>query len=285
MEELAAAAPAAASGAAFGRGRALREGGSATEGGVRPKGFRAQRGPPLKAALREAAVRDAALRRAPCYKPAQEQPVLPIFLATYGAVFVAEIVGDKLLYTTSVLATRYRPTSIVSGMAAAFMVKMGVAIVIGAAISQLPRGIVATVTALTFVGVALTLWRKPDERQPKEKDSRVLRGALVAFAAIVFSEWGDVGQVTAAGMAVKYVWSASAGTPGSSSVIATAFVVWLGAVAAMVTKGSLAAFLGTGVRLWIAERVSPRVVRYAGTAAILVLGTLAVLETLGILID
>ena len=34
--------------------------------------------------------------------------MLPIFFATYGAVFVAEIVGDKLLYTTGVLATRYR---------------------------------------------------------------------------------------------------------------------------------------------------------------------------------
>ena len=36
-----------------------------------------------------------------------------VFLATYGAVFVAEIVGDKLLYTTGVLATRYRSASVV----------------------------------------------------------------------------------------------------------------------------------------------------------------------------
>ena len=34
--------------------------------------------------------------------------MLTIFFATYGAVFLAEIVGDKLLYTTGVLATRYR---------------------------------------------------------------------------------------------------------------------------------------------------------------------------------
>ena len=53
----------------------------------------------------------------------------------------------------------------------------------------------------------------------------------------------------------------------------------------MVTKGTLAAFLGAGVRRWIAERVSPRMVRYVGTAALLVLGTLSVLETLGILVD
>ena len=53
----------------------------------------------------------------------------------------------------------------------------------------------------------------------------------------------------------------------------------------MVTKGILAASLGAAVRNWIATRVSARVVRYAGTAALLVLGVLAVLETLGILVD
>jgi putative Ca2+/H+ antiporter (TMEM165/GDT1 family) len=208
--------------------------------------------------------------------------MLPIFLATYGAVFVAEIVGDKLLYTTSVLATRYRSISIMWGMAAAFMIKMAVAVAVGAAITQLPRLLVAFVTGVSFVGVALTLWRKPDVRKPKEKDSRVFPGAMVAFAAIFFSEWGDVGQVTAAGMSVKYVWSAKT---ASTAIVPTALVVWFGAVAAMVTKGILAASLGAGVRLWIAERVSPKMIRYAGTAALLVLGVLSVLETLGILTD
>ena len=208
--------------------------------------------------------------------------LIAIFFATYGAVFVAEIVGDKLLYTTGVLATRYRSASIVWGMTTAFMLKMGVAVGVGAAISQLPRVLVAIVTGASFIGVAVMLWRKPDVRTPNEKDSRILQGAMVAFAAIFFSEWGDVGQVTAAGMAVKYVWSAQT---AATTVWPTAIVVWLGAVSAMVTKGMLAAFLGAGVRLWIARRISPRVVRYLGTAAVLVLGVLSVLETLGILTD
>ena len=33
--------------------------------------------------------------------------MIVVFLATFGAVFIAEIVGDKLLYTTSVLAARF----------------------------------------------------------------------------------------------------------------------------------------------------------------------------------
>ena len=205
--------------------------------------------------------------------------ILGIFFATYGAVFIAEIVGDKLLYTTGVLATRYTSVSIMLGMALAFSGKMAVAVAVGEAISRLPKALVAIVTAVSFIGVAVALWRKPDIRTPKEKDLHVIQGAAVAFSAIFFSEWGDVGMITAAAMAAKFVSAAP------TARVATTLVVWLGAVLAMVTKGVLAASLGAAIRSWIATRVSPRTVRFAGTAALLVLGVLAVLETLGILVD
>lgn len=210
--------------------------------------------------------------------------MIQLVLATYGAVFVAEIVGDKLLYTTGVLAARYRSAAVVLGMALAFMCKMAVAVAVGAAITGLPRWLVATFTAASFIGVAFTVWRKPDVRAPKAKDTTVFSGATVAFAAIFFSEWGDVGQVTAAGMAAKYVWSAQA-SASTATLWQTAILVWFAAVAAMVTKGALAGLLGEGVRRWIADRVEPRVIRYVATAALVVLGILAVLETLGILVD
>ena len=210
--------------------------------------------------------------------------MLQLLLTTYGAVFVAEIVGDKLLYTTGVLAARYRSASVVLGMAVAFMLKMAVAVAIGAAISELPRVFVAIVTGASFIGVAFTVWRKPDIRRPKAKDSTVFSGASVAFLAIFLSEWGDVGQVTAAGMAAKYVWSARA-TASTGTLWKTALLVWIGAVAAMVTKGALAGLLGASVQRWVANRVEPRVVRWVATVALIVLGILAVLETLGILVD
>jgi putative Ca2+/H+ antiporter (TMEM165/GDT1 family) len=210
--------------------------------------------------------------------------VLEIFLATYVAVFIAEIVGDKLLYTTGVLATRYRSSAIVAGMGAAFMVKMAVAVAVGEAIAHLPRRLVAAVTAASFIGVAVAVFRKSDIRKPKEKDTRILQGAMVAFATIFFSEWGDVGMVMAGTMAAKYVWSTRAGQVASAGILQTGLVVWLGAVAAMVTKGGLAVTLGAGVRRWIAERVNPRYVRYIRRPDV-VLVTLSVLETLGILVD
>ena len=191
--------------------------------------------------------------------------MIPIIFATYGAVFIAEIVGDKLLYTTGVLATRYRTLPIVIGMLVAFMAKMAVAVAVGSAIGRLPPLLVATLTSLSFIGIAITLWRKPVERSPAEIERRASRAALVSFAAIFFSEWGDVGQVTAATMAARF------GAP---------LLVWIGAVAAMATKGALAASVGASIRQWIVSRVPPKIVRYVGVSALLVLGILSVVETL-----
>ena len=191
--------------------------------------------------------------------------MLVIFFATFGAVFVAEIVGDKLLYTTGVLAARYRTLPIMIGMAAAFMAKMGVAVLVGEAISRLPRVLVATITAISFIGVAIALWRKDDQYRAERDQQKAHKAAMISFAAIFFSEWGDVGQVTAAAMAAKYH---------------VGIAVWLGAVAAMATKGSLAAFLGTGIRRWLHDRVPTVVVRYVGVSLLLLLGSLSVIEIL-----
>jgi putative Ca2+/H+ antiporter (TMEM165/GDT1 family) len=188
-----------------------------------------------------------------------------IFFATYTAVFMAEIVGDKLLYTTGLLATRYKTLPILCGMAMAFMLKMGVAVAVGQLISTLPKWLVASITAVNFFAIAVVLWRKKDKREVTPKNYPAYRAALVAFAAIFFSEWGDVGQITAATMAARF---------------ASPLVVWLGAVAAMVTKGTLASFIGGGVRGWIQSHFEPRTLRYAATALLLVLGIFSVWEIL-----
>ncbi|MGA2195778.1 MAG: TMEM165/GDT1 family protein [Bryobacteraceae bacterium] len=200
--------------------------------------------------------------------------MLPIILATYGTVFVAEIVGDKLLYTTGVLATRYRWVPILCGMAMAFMLKMGVAVLVGKAISTLPPWLVAGITAINFFAIAFVLWRKPDKREVKPKEYPAHRAMLVSFAAIFFSEWGDVGQITAATMAAKFAVGTYTWT--------TPLAVWMGAVLAMVTKGSLAVSIGASVRGWIQRTFEPKTIRYAAVGLLLLLGTLSVLETLNI---
>ena len=105
--------------------------------------------------------------------------MLPIFLATYGTVFVAEIVGDKLLYTTGVLAARYRTVPIMFGMAFAFMLKMGVAVYVSKFISHLPPWLVASITAINFIAIAIVLWRKPDKREIKQYPASRAVGGIV----------------------------------------------------------------------------------------------------------
>lgn len=191
--------------------------------------------------------------------------MIAIFLATYGAVFLAEIAGDKLLYTTGVLTTRYRTVPVMIGMACAFMVKMGAAVLLGEWISHMKPWVVVSLTTVSFLSIAYTVWRKP-LRPAKQKDPEARSKAVaVSFAAIVLSEWGDVGQLTAATMAAKF---------------ASPFAVWVGAVLAMVTKGALAASVGATVRLWIQDHIPPKVIRYGGVAALVVLGVLSVIETL-----
>jgi putative Ca2+/H+ antiporter (TMEM165/GDT1 family) len=200
--------------------------------------------------------------------------MLALFFATYGAVFLAEIAGDKLLYTTGVLSSRYRPMPIMVGVTIAFMAKMAVAVAVGEAISRLPRLLVAGVTALSFIGVAYTVWRKPlVAKARKKEDHAAHKAALVSFAAIFFSEWGDVGQVTAAAMAARSPSPAGASVPWP-------LIVWLGAVLAMVTKGALAASIGAGARSWIERTFSPRAIRYGGVGLLLFLGVLSVMETI-----
>jgi putative Ca2+/H+ antiporter (TMEM165/GDT1 family) len=192
--------------------------------------------------------------------------LLPLLFRAYIAVFGAEIVGDKLLYTTGVLATRYRTTPIVIGMAVAFMLKMAVAVKAGQFIQTLKPQYVAALTAVSFIGVAIAVWRKPLQAAPAEREDRAAKAAAISFATIFFSEWGDAGQIMAATVAAE---------PGVSPL-----VVWCGAVAAMATKGILAASVGHGVRGWIQAHIPPKAIRYGGVSILLLLGVLSVVETL-----
>jgi putative Ca2+/H+ antiporter (TMEM165/GDT1 family) len=139
-----------------------------------------------------------------------------------------------------------------------------VAVLVGKVISTLPPLLVAAVTTVNFFGIAITLWRKPDKREIK-KDYPDSRAAMVSFAAIFFSEWGDIGQITAATMSARF------GAP---------LLVWVGAVSAMVTKGALAASIGAALRQWIQDHLSPKTIRYGAVALLLILGILSAVETL-----
>ena len=65
-----------------------------------------------------------------------------VLFATYAVLFTAEIVGDKLLYTSGVFAARFRWRAVVCGMTAAFMGKMAVAVIYGSSYREADAAVV-----------------------------------------------------------------------------------------------------------------------------------------------
>ncbi|MFN8571405.1 MAG: TMEM165/GDT1 family protein [Gemmatimonadaceae bacterium] len=187
------------------------------------------------------------------------------FTATFGAVLLAEVAGDKLVYTTGVLASRYRAAPVMAGITVAFMVKMGVAVALGSVLAQLPSWLLACLTMVSFVSVAVVVGRREPATTPSPARASGRRGAIVAFVSVVLSEWGDAGQFAAAAMAARF---------------ASPVVVWLAAVGAVVVKGAVAASVGDSMRRWLSARFAPMTLRYGGAALLLVIGAFSVVEVL-----
>jgi putative Ca2+/H+ antiporter (TMEM165/GDT1 family) len=188
--------------------------------------------------------------------------MLALALTVYSAVLVAELVGDKLLYTVAALTGRYDLSSVGVGLALACAGKMLGAVAFGHVISRLPVRVVSGVTAATFVITAVAIWRRrPDAgaatAEAERKAPRVRSGVLVTFASIFFTEWGDLGQLTAASM------TARSGAPA---------VVWAASTAALLTKGVLAVTIGLGLRRFLPLNL----MRYTAVAMCLTMAVIAI---------
>lgn len=189
-----------------------------------------------------------------------EKTVIEAFFTSYVVVLLAELVGDKLLFTTGILATRYRAAPILVGVVTAFALKMLVAVWFGYLLLHLAGWIVAVLSALAFISTAILLWKEePPSDEPivgPTTTPSFFRSTVVSFSAVFFAEWGDAGQLAAAGLAATY---------------RSFLVVWSAAMLAMITKTLFAAGVGTGLR----HRLPQKLMRYGGTATMLILAVLA----------
>lgn len=186
---------------------------------------------------------------------------LSLLLATYGTVFLAELVGDKNLYTISTLTVRFKVWPVCCGIALAFSAKMLAAVLLGQAIAGLPSTLVTGASAVTFFTTGLIIWMKKPEGAPQRSVKRSYWSSAlpVSFAAIFFSEWGDVGQIAAATLAAR-----------SHAPV----VVWLGAVLALMTKGILALTLGAAA----CRRLPQNILRYGALTLCFTMGILSLLR-------
>ena len=188
--------------------------------------------------------------------------MLYLLLATYGTVFLCESLGDKNLYAITSLTMRFPPLYIFCGFTAAYMIKMGVAVLAGRVIAELPTMLLTIASTLTFFIAALVIWfrRTDDQATMRDDDNRNFSEiSLLAFGTILLSEWGDVGQIMAATLTVRYQLP---------------LVVWIGATLALITKGLLALAIGRGLR----NRISLSILRPVGAGICVVMGIVSALQ-------
>lgn len=181
-------------------------------------------------------------------------------LTAYLAVLCAELAGDKTLFTLAALAARYAPRPVLAGAGLAFLCKMAAAVLLGELLTRLPPALTAAVSAVTFLALAIWLWREPAaEAAPGSPSPGGAHAMLAALGAVLATEWGDAGQLTAALLVAR------GGDPG---------VVWLGATLALATKAALAVTLGARLRRYLPRRR----VRLAAVCVAAALGVLALLD-------
>jgi putative Ca2+/H+ antiporter (TMEM165/GDT1 family) len=184
-------------------------------------------------------------------------------VASYWTVLVAELIGDKSIYTVASLSLRFRAGLVFCGMLVAFGGKMLVAVLLGKVLVQIPAHWAAALSGLVFfLAAAFTWFRGPEEAEDLPPESASwLRATLIPFASLFLTEWGDPGQISAAAL-----------TAQSNQPLAA----WIGGTLAMTTKGVLALTLGLRLR----ERINRRALRVVATVSCCVLGVLALRDAL-----
>jgi putative Ca2+/H+ antiporter (TMEM165/GDT1 family) len=175
-----------------------------------------------------------------------------VVVATAFLLILPIELPDKTFIATLVLATRYKPLPVWTGVSVAFLVQTVVAVTLGGLIGELPRTPVEIFAALMFMVGGLILIRgagKADveeaetehefEAKAKAKAKAGIHGWQVvgtSFLVLFAAEWGDLSQLLTAGLVVKYQDRVS---------------VAVGAFLALATVSALGAMLGRTLLRWI----------------------------------
>ncbi len=200
--------------------------------------------------------------------------------------FVAPVeLPDKTMFATLVLASRFRPLPVLTGVGAAFALQTVIAVAAGSLLSLLPREWVVLGVAVLFAIGAVVLWRSAgeagqageaggaggagegglaaaggDAKRAQHKDWLAWRIVLASFGITFLAEWGDLSQLATAGLAARYDAPLS---------------VFVGAYAALLLIASLAVFVGSK----LVTRLPLRLVRRTAAVLFAAFAVLATYET------
>ena len=188
-----------------------------------------------------------------------------VIAITFGIVALAEL-ADTSGLVTLVLASKYPARLVLLGVAAAFVVQVGIAVAAGSLVALLPERILEATVAVTFLVGAVLLLREDDD---DDDDAATLgeapgtrwRVVATSFGVTLLSELGDPSHIIIATLAARYDEPLAVG---------------IGALLALWAVSALAVF--GGHRL---QRVVPvRWVTRVAAAVLIVLAVLSAIEAL-----
>ncbi|WP_327676580.1 TMEM165/GDT1 family protein [Kitasatospora sp. NBC_00458] len=134
---------------------------------------------------------------------------LTVAAITFGIVFLSEL-PDKTALASLMLGAKYRASYVFAGIAAAFALQVGIALVAGHLLSMLPHRWVEGVTGVLFLaGAAMLLFHGGDDdedghaaKEPSANSFWKVAGA--SFVVVAIAEFGDLTQIMTANLAAKY---------------------------------------------------------------------------------
>lgn len=135
---------------------------------------------------------------------------LAIAATVFAVIFTAELPDNSGL-ASLILGSRYRPSWVFAGIAAAFAVHVGLAVAAGSLLGLLPRRPLQIGVAVAFVIGAVLLLRGRDSDDDDDEQLEVTgkapgfwRVAGTGFIVILVAEFGDLTQITTATLAARY---------------------------------------------------------------------------------
>jgi putative Ca2+/H+ antiporter (TMEM165/GDT1 family) len=135
---------------------------------------------------------------------------LSVIATVFGLIFIAEL-PDKTAVASLLLGTRFPARWVFTGVGAAFLAHVVLAVAAGSLLTLLPRRPVEAIVGLLFLLGAVLVWREGLEHDEIEEEAEELVAtagfgtvAMRGFMIIFIAEWGDLTQILTANLAAKY---------------------------------------------------------------------------------
>jgi putative Ca2+/H+ antiporter (TMEM165/GDT1 family) len=149
----------------------------------------------------------------------------------FALMFLLEL-PDKTMIATVVMSTRARPSSIVMGASAGFVVQMAIAVTAGGLLTLFPVHVKDVVVALLFLGGAAYLLFVPEAKVEAQGEVEARsehfaprpREIATAFSVIFLAEFGDLTQIQAANFSAKTHEPLEVFVAGSLAMICISFL-------------------------------------------------------------